>query len=72
VLILGDVLNNMNLMTGIPGLNEPPALFTIDPVRNRASIRRLAALRPSLVLFGHGAPLRDPDKLAAFAAQLPA
>jgi hypothetical protein len=29
-------------------------------------------LRPSLVLFGHGAPLRDPDKLAAFAAQLPA
>jgi hydroxyacylglutathione hydrolase len=72
VLILGDVLNNMNLRTGIPGLNEPPALFTSDPVRNRASIRRLAALRPSLALFGHGAPLRDPDKLAAFAAQLPA
>jgi hydroxyacylglutathione hydrolase len=72
VLILGDVLNNMNLMTGIPGLNEPPALFTIDPPRNRASIRRLAALRPSLVLFGHGAPLRDPSKLADFASQLPA
>ena len=72
VLILGDVLNNMNLMTGIPGLHEPPALFNVDPVRNRASIRRVAALRPALALFGHGAPLRDPDKLADFAAQLPA
>jgi glyoxylase-like metal-dependent hydrolase (beta-lactamase superfamily II) len=72
VLILGDVLNNMNLMTGIPGLNEPPALFTTDPARNRASIRRLAALRPALALFGHGAPLRDPDKLVDFAARMPA
>jgi hydroxyacylglutathione hydrolase len=72
VLILGDVINNMNLMTGIPGLNEPPALFAVDPAQNRASIRRLAALRPALALFGHGAPLRDPDKLADFAAQLPA
>ncbi len=72
VLILGDVLNNMNLMTGLPGLHEPPALFNVDSVRNRASIRRVAALRPELALFGHGAPLRDPDKLADFAAQLPA
>jgi hydroxyacylglutathione hydrolase len=72
VLILGDVLNNMNLMTGIPGLHQPPALFTTDPQRNRASIRRLAALRPALALFGHGAPLRDPDRLADFAASMPA
>jgi hydroxyacylglutathione hydrolase len=72
VLILGDVINNMNLFTGVPGLNEPPALFAVDPAQNRASIRRLAALRPALALFGHGAPLRDPDKLADFAAQLPA
>lgn len=72
VLILGDTINNVNLMTGIPGLNEPPALFAVDPAQNRASIRRLAALRPALALFGHGAPLRDPDKLADFAAGLPA
>ncbi len=72
VLILGDVLNNINLMTGIPGLHDPPELFAVDPVRNRASARRLAALRPALVCFGHGAPLRDPDKLADFVAQLPA
>jgi hydroxyacylglutathione hydrolase len=71
VLILGDVLNNMNLLTGIPGLHEPPAAFTPDPPRNRASARRLAELRPRLSCFGHGAPLRDPGRLADFVAQLP-
>jgi glyoxylase-like metal-dependent hydrolase (beta-lactamase superfamily II) len=72
VLILGDVLNNMNLMTGIPGLHEPPQMFAVDPAQNRASARRLAALRPALACFGHGAPLRDPDRLAEFVARLPA
>ncbi len=72
VLILGDVLNNVHTLTGVPGLHEPPHMFAIDPAQNRASARRLAALRPALVCFGHGAPLRDPDKLADFAAQLPA
>lgn len=70
VLILGDVLNNMNLMTGVPGLHEPPAMFAVDPAQNRASARRLAALRPALVCFGHGGPLRDPDELAEFVAGL--
>jgi hydroxyacylglutathione hydrolase len=70
--LIGDVLNNMNVMTGVPGLHEPPRLFTPDPVRNRASARRLAALRPALACFGHGAPLRDPDRLAEFAAKMPA
>ena len=51
VLILGDVLNSMNVITGIPGLHEPPRIFTPDPVRNRESARRLAALRPSLALL---------------------
>ena len=71
-LILGDVLNNMNVLTGVPGLHEPPAVFTPDPVRNRVSVRRLAALEPALTCFGHGAPLRDPGKLTRFAASLPA
>ncbi len=70
-LILGDVLNNMNVITGIPGLHEPPEIFTPDPARNRESARRLAQLRPALVCFGHGAPLRDTDKLSRFVAQLP-
>lgn len=71
VLILGDVLNNMNVLTGIPGLHEPPPMFTPDIARNRDSIRKLAELRPALACFGHGAPLRDPGKLADFAARLP-
>jgi glyoxylase-like metal-dependent hydrolase (beta-lactamase superfamily II) len=71
VLILGDVLNNMNLLTGIPGLHEPPAVFTPDPARNRRSARRLASLRPRLTCFGHGPPLRDPGRLADFIARLP-
>jgi hydroxyacylglutathione hydrolase len=71
VLIVGDVLGNMNFITGIPGLNTPPDLFTPDPARNRESARRLAALEPALACFGHGAPLRDPRKLADFVARLP-
>lgn len=71
VLILGDVLNNMNLITAVPGLHEPPPMFTPDVASNRASIRKLAELRPTLVCFGHGPPLRDPGKLADFAARLP-
>jgi hydroxyacylglutathione hydrolase len=71
VLILGDVFNNINVNTGIPGLHEPPAVFTPDPARNRESARRLAALRPRLTCFGHGAPLRDPGRLSDFADRLP-
>jgi glyoxylase-like metal-dependent hydrolase (beta-lactamase superfamily II) len=70
VLIVGDVLGSINFITGIPGLNTPPDLFTPDPARNRASARRLAELKPALACFGHGAPLRDPDKLAKFVAGL--
>ena len=63
-LVLGDVLNGMNLLTGIPGLHEPPRIFTPDPARNRESARKLAALEPALVCFGHGPPLRDAAKFA--------
>jgi hydroxyacylglutathione hydrolase len=72
VLIMGDVLNNMNLLTAVPGLRQPPDFFTTDPARNRESIKRVAALEPALALFGHGPPLRDPQKLTAFAAAIPA
>jgi glyoxylase-like metal-dependent hydrolase (beta-lactamase superfamily II) len=71
VLILGDVLNGMNLLTGRTGLQEPPEIFTPDPVRNRASARRLALLRPDLVCFGHGPPLRDPGALQDFVDRMP-
>jgi hydroxyacylglutathione hydrolase len=65
-LIIGDVLANMDQYTGIPGLHEPKHSLSPDPQRNRESARRLAALEPELVCFGHGAPLRDPRKLNEF------
>jgi hydroxyacylglutathione hydrolase len=71
VLIVGDVLGNMNFITAIPGLNTPPDIFTPDVARNHESARRLAALEPALACFGHGAPLRNPRKLADFVAGLP-
>jgi hydroxyacylglutathione hydrolase len=65
-LVCGDVLFNMSMLTTARGLREPPGLFTPDPARNRDSARRLAALEPELVLFGHGPPLRDPETFRAF------
>lgn len=70
-LLCGDVFLNLNFYTAVPGLNEPPRLFTVDPAANRTSARRLAELGPAVVLFGHGMPLRDPAKLTAFAQALP-
>jgi glyoxylase-like metal-dependent hydrolase (beta-lactamase superfamily II) len=32
-------------------------------------MRRLAELRPALVLFGHGPPLRDAERLARVAGR---
>jgi glyoxylase-like metal-dependent hydrolase (beta-lactamase superfamily II) len=72
VLILGDVLNGMNLVTTIPGLREPPKVFTPDPARNRESARRLGELEPAVVGFGHGPVYRDAAKFAAFCRALPA
>jgi glyoxylase-like metal-dependent hydrolase (beta-lactamase superfamily II) len=71
VLILGDVLNNMDVITGLPGLREPKAYFTPDPQENRRSIHRLGELEPELALFGHGAPLRNPRKFAEFCERVP-
>jgi hydroxyacylglutathione hydrolase len=71
VLILGDVLNNIDVLTGVPGLHDPKPYLTPDPVENRRSARKLAALEPKLVLFGHGAPLRDTRKFVDFIEALP-
>lgn len=71
VLIAGDVVNTMHPFTMKRGLREPFDTFTPDPVTNRKSIKRLAALEPSLLLVGHGPPVRDPHKLQELAARLP-
>jgi glyoxylase-like metal-dependent hydrolase (beta-lactamase superfamily II) len=70
VLIAGDVLNSMNLITTLPGLHEPPTVFTPDPARNRESIKRIAALEPKVACFGHGPVWTDTAKLTAFSQQL--
>lgn len=71
VLIAGDVLVNMDMLTTVPGIHEPPALFTHDIEQNRQSIRKIASLAPNLVCFGHGPVLRDLQQLMELADRLP-
>jgi hydroxyacylglutathione hydrolase len=70
VLVAGDVFNTAHPLTGIPGLRLPLDMFTPDPAENRRSAKRVGELEPELLLVGHGAPLRDPKKLAEFCAAL--
>jgi glyoxylase-like metal-dependent hydrolase (beta-lactamase superfamily II) len=70
VTIAGDVMANINVITGRTGLREPPRVFSIDPALNRDSARKLLALRPSVVCFGHGPPLRDLGRLEWFVSRL--
>lgn len=73
VLVCGDVFFNMHLLTTVPGLRQPPGPFTFDPAQNRLSERRLAALAPRVVGFGHGPVLAQETaaKLSRFVAALP-
>ena len=70
-LIVGDVIVNCHPLTNKIELQEPLVTFTPDPALNRQSARKLAALRPRLVCFGHGPPLRDGDAFCRFVEQLP-
>jgi len=71
VVICGDVIRNMSYATGLPGIKEPPPLFTYDMEENRRSIRRLAELEPSLILPGHGPAVTDMAAFERFVSQLP-
>jgi glyoxylase-like metal-dependent hydrolase (beta-lactamase superfamily II) len=70
VLILGDVLFNRNPLSLRTGLQEPFRWATFDPDANRSSARKLAGLTPSVVCFGHGAPLKDGERLLEFVSTL--
>jgi glyoxylase-like metal-dependent hydrolase (beta-lactamase superfamily II) len=72
VAICGDVIRNMSYATGLPGVKEPPEIFTYDPAENRRSIRKLAELNPSLILPGHGPAVTDITAFERFVAALPA
>ena len=52
VLVAGDALNGGG--SGVTGAN---ARFTADMDRANASARKMAALMPNTVLFGHGEPV---------------
>jgi hydroxyacylglutathione hydrolase len=70
VVIAGDVLANIHFITRQVGLREPPPAFSHDFMQNRESMRRLVALRPSVVAFGHGPVVRDIGVLERFVERL--
>jgi hydroxyacylglutathione hydrolase len=71
VAICGDVVRNMSYLTLMPGVREPPDEMTYDPAENRRSIRKLAALEPTLILPGHGPAITDMGEFTRFVAALP-
>jgi glyoxylase-like metal-dependent hydrolase (beta-lactamase superfamily II) len=71
VAICGDVIRNMSYATTLPGVREPPGIFTYDPAENRRSIRKLADLNPSLILPGHGPEVTDIAAFERFVEKLP-
>ena len=70
VLILGDVLFHRNPVTRRRGLSEPFRWATYDRAANLDAAARLATLKPSVVCFGHGAPLRNPGAFKVFVSTL--
>ncbi len=61
VLVCGDVMWGYDPFLFSGGIREPYPVASPDPKLNRESARRLAALEPRLVCFGHGPPARDTD-----------
>ncbi len=73
VAIVGDVLNSNDYVMGfLPLVREPPRTFSLSPSQNRDSIRRLAALNPTLICTGHGPPIRHLPRFHRFLQKLPA
>lgn len=70
VLIVGDTLVNMNLVTTLKGLHQPPNLFTTNQEQNRESIKKIVNLKPKLLCFGHGPVLINKGELERFANKL--
>jgi glyoxylase-like metal-dependent hydrolase (beta-lactamase superfamily II) len=63
VLLAGDAFctqkqeSLLSVVTEYPKVHGPPKYFTIDWDAARESVRRLAALHPSLAATGHGIPM---------------
>lgn len=63
-LIAGDVLFNVGK------LRLAPNMLTPNPAQNLASARKLAALKPSTICFGHGKPMFNGHKFQKTIQQL--
>lgn len=68
VCLAGDLLGHNGLLPGKTRLREPPTFFSVDPAQNRRSIQLLVQLKPKIICFGHGPPLRQPGLLEQFVA----
>jgi glyoxylase-like metal-dependent hydrolase (beta-lactamase superfamily II) len=71
VAICGDVIRSVSYATMRAKIFEPPDAFNDDSEQNRSSIRKLAELRPSLILPGHGDAVRDMSAFERFVSKLP-
>jgi hydroxyacylglutathione hydrolase len=71
VAICGDVIRNLSYATMRSKILEPPDAFTVDSEQNRAAIRKLAELGPSLILPGHGDAVRDMSAFERFVSTRP-
>ncbi len=70
VVVLGDIAFHRDPITLRYRLREPYRSATCDPGLNRASARKLAALEPEVICFGHGPPLRDGERFCAWTRTL--
>jgi glyoxylase-like metal-dependent hydrolase (beta-lactamase superfamily II) len=65
-LIVGDAFvttaqeSAYSVLTQKPELHGPPMYYTTDWDNARASVERLAELRPEIIITGHGPPMRGP------------
>lgn len=64
VLIAGDAFRNMSYLTFGPKIALPFDGFSINPEQVKKSAAELVKLRPSLVAFGHGSPVKGEKFLA--------
>jgi hydroxyacylglutathione hydrolase len=71
VLICGDVMWGYNPFLFSGGIREPFPVVSPDHKLNRESARRLATLKPELICFGHGPPVRDTARFVAAVERLP-
>jgi hydroxyacylglutathione hydrolase len=70
-LVLGDVLFHRSPLTLRHGLAYPYTFLVHDWECNAKAARRLAALEPQIICFGHGEPLRDASRFQAFVRAAP-